>query len=189
MKILHLVYSGQRRGAETFAWQLSKSLASSEVTQAFSSVYGFSDDLLAGEFPLIPLRAERRGLGKLLRIDPKALLRLVRLVREYRPDVVLAHGADTLKYTALAKPFFPSKVRVVYRNIGFASHWVSSPLQARLSSLLARGVDAVISVGEASARDFVKTYRFPQSRVVAIPNGVEGQPFLEMDRPDASPTP
>jgi glycosyltransferase involved in cell wall biosynthesis len=184
VKILHLVYSGQRRGAETFALQLSRSLslAQAPVTQAFSSVYGFSDELLEGELPLYPLRAERRGLGHWLHIDPRAVFRLARLTRQFQPDFVLAHGADTLKYTALTRPFFPARTRVVYRNIGFASYWVSSPLKARLSGLLLRNVDAVISVGQASARDFGETYGFPPSRTVAIPNGVDARPFLESDR-------
>lgn len=180
--ILHLVYSGQRRGAETFAVQLARNLSPTKFRQAFCSVYDFPDRLPGGDFPLFTLSAERNGLGKALRFDAQALLRLIRLVRDYRPHLILAHGADTLKYAAMAKPFLPS-VRVVYRNIGFASHWAGSPMKARLMGFLLRYMDAVIVLGEKSCVDFSGTYRFPQSRIIKVLNAVDVQPFREMDLP------
>ena len=180
IKVLHLIYSSQLRGAENFALQLSHRLASTGFSQALCSIYGSADEQLAFDFPILSLNAERGGIRRLSRFDPGALSRLVRLAKDYRPHLILAHGADTLKYGVLTKLFIPS-VRTVYRNIGTASYWAGSPMKVGLSKLLLRQVDAVVSVGENTALDFARTYGLRESRMATIPNAVDVQPFLEMD--------
>ena len=52
-----------------------------------------------------------------LRVRPKALRTLRRLISEWRPDIIQAHGGSTLKYTIPAVIGRP-RTKVVYRQIG-----------------------------------------------------------------------
>lgn len=181
-RLLHLIYSAQRRGAETFALQLATSLSGAPITHAFCSVYGTRDELGVDGFPVLALDASRAGIAKALRFDPAALQRLVSLLRGYRPDIIVAHGADTLKYAALAR-LVSRRGYLVYRNIGIASHWAGSRLKTRLNGVLVRRFDRVISVGEVARQDFDRTYGLPGFKTVAIPNGVDVEPFTQLELP------
>ena len=123
--ILHIVASTDRRGAETFAVDLSARLAA----------LGWRSETVA----LAPGRSGGLDLES-LGDAPLSLRTLQRLRRRTRSsNVVVAHGSTTLPACALAlsgsgRPF-------VYRNIGDPYHWATSRLRRlRTAAFLAQGV-------------------------------------------------
>lgn len=90
--------------------------------------------------------------------------------------MIVAHGGDTLKYTASACLFYRN-VSTVYRNIGTASVWANSSSKIKLNRLLLNQIDAVVSVSRSIKQDFIKVYRQSEEKVTYIPNGVDATEF------------
>lgn len=170
MRVLHLVDTRQLRGAEVFASDLIRALSKADVPQRV----GILRDMGAGR---VRYEAPEHILGSNgwmapgVRINLQALRSLRRLIREWRPDVVQAHGGSTLKYTIPA--VIGRRVKVVYRQIGPTSPKMMGPLRRAGNSLLMRRADRVVPVGEAVRRNVVEIFRIPGERVITIPNGVD----------------
>ena len=49
-------------------------------------------------------------------VQPALLIKLIKIVNDYRPEVVILNGSRTLKYAAFAKPFFKQKTKLIYRT-------------------------------------------------------------------------
>lgn len=118
----------------------------------------------------------RSGVLDRLGLDPGLLARLGGVIRDYRPEIVVAHGSDTLKYSACAS-IFHRQVAMLYRNIGTASVWANSTARVSLNRMLLRRMSGVVSVSEYTRRDFINVYRLPETQVVLIPNGVDAEEF------------
>lgn len=73
------------------------------------------------ESELIAKDAENIDLGgKRGTFSVKLLLRLIKLIKTRKPDIIQANGSDTLKYSAIAKLFCPH-MNIIYRNISIVS--------------------------------------------------------------------
>src|SRR5215218_1689181 len=116
MRILHVIATGQRRGAEVFAADLVAAMAAPGVRQQVAVLHGVPPWAVEFAVPSTALG------GRPGRLHPGAVWRLRRLLRDWRPDVVQAHGGQPLKYLALAGVRRPP---IVYRRIGSVS-WLSS---------------------------------------------------------------
>ena len=175
--MLHLISSQQRRGAEVFAAQLASSIeVNGRFKNGLCSLFTENDDELpVGNLPMFKLEGHSGVLDR-LGLDPELLCRLCGVIREYRPDVLVAHGSDTLKYGSSAS-LFNRKVATVYRNIGTASIWANSAVRVKLNRMFLKRMNAVVSVSEYTRRDFINVYRLPESRVTFIPNGVDATEF------------
>ncbi|MEX2378199.1 MAG: glycosyltransferase family 4 protein, partial [Dehalococcoidia bacterium] len=174
MRVLHLVSSDQRRGAEVFASQLAGRLRSRGHGAAVCALYRAPDGaegLGSGEGGYGPLGG-RSVLEPLVRFSPAVVWGLRGVVREHRPDVIVAHGSSALRYGALCRLVW-RRARTVYINIGTASFWANTAGRVRFNRLLLRGIDAVVSVSEHTRRDFMELYSYPGDRVAFIPNAVE----------------
>ena len=154
--ILHIVASTDRRGAETFAVDLSARLAA----------LGWRSETVA----LAPGRSGGLDLES-LGDAPLSLRTLQRLRRRTRSsNVVVAHGSTTLPACALAlsasgRPF-------VYRNIGDPYHWATSRLRRlRTAAFLARA-SRIVALNERSGAALRELYRVPPRKLTAIPTGV-----------------
>ena len=130
MKILQLVQKPQRRGAEIFAYQLSQPLRQQGHQVKTIYIYPF-----AGNKPLdlkphdIVLNGdETHFFEKFPGVHPVILLRLIRQIKRFQPDVIQVNGARTIKYGAFAKLIIrPKQWVIVYRNIDNPSYWVTDP--------------------------------------------------------------
>ncbi len=117
--------------------------------------------------------------GKKRPFDPSLLSRLINLIKKTKPDIIQANGSDTLKYTAIAKIFYP-KLNIVYRNISIVSAWAGeASFKRKINRLLFKKVDRVTSVGDEAMIDFVKTYDYPLAKTKMIRRGI---PQMNYDR-------
>jgi glycosyltransferase involved in cell wall biosynthesis len=164
MRVLHVIATGQRRGAEVFAADLVAAMAAPQVRQHVAVLHGVPPWAVGFTVPSTALG------GRAGRFHPGAVWRLRRLLRDWRPDVIQAHGGQPLKYLALA-----AGVRsppIVYRRIGSAS-WLSSRPRRVLYGRLVRRAARVVAVAESVREETVAAFRLPEARIVTIPNGVD----------------
>jgi glycosyltransferase involved in cell wall biosynthesis len=175
-RVLHLIHSQQRRGAEVFAAQLASCIEGHGLFKnSLCSLYNDNDDLPVGELPVFKLDGQSsifRGAA----INPQLVSRLYGTLRKFQPDLLVAHGSDTLKYSGSVR-FLYRKAFTVYRNIGPASVWANSLMKVKLNRLFLSQMDAVVSVSEYTRRDFISVYGMAEERVACIPNGVDASDF------------
>ncbi len=105
--------------------------------------------------------------------DPRGLIRLVRLTRAWRPDVVHSHMvhanlmARTLRLLAPV-PVLVSTIHNIYEG---GALWMGA---YRLTNRL---VDGMTIISEAAAERFTREGIVPGSLLRVIPNGVDPEPF------------
>lgn len=166
-RILQVVASDQRRGAEVFAGQLADHLA------------GLGDDVttiaLSGTDGPNRLPYEVVGDGR--RFAPSTLAELARRVRAH--DLTIVHGSDGLLPVAACAPAV--RRPFVYRNIGDPDHWAPSRgAQLRVGAPLRRAA-AVVALYDAARTSMVRRYRLDPTRVVTSPNAVATDRFPRAD--------
>jgi glycosyltransferase involved in cell wall biosynthesis len=164
VRILHLIATGQRRGAEVFASDLVAALDEPGLRQRVAVLHGDPPWPVDFGAPVTALGARP------LPLHPGALRALRRLLLDWGPDLVQAHGGQPLKYAVLAAPRRPP---IVYRRIGSLAGWLSSRPRRALYGRLVRRAAAVVAVAESVRRETVDAFRLPPERVVTIPNGVD----------------
>ncbi len=110
--------------------------------------------------------------GRKTAFDGGLLLRLIKLIKKEKPDILQANGSDTLKYAAFAKLVYP-KLNIVYRNISMVSAWTKeASFKRKINRLLFKKVDRVTSVGQQSMEDLVRTYGYPLEKTKLIRRGI-----------------
>jgi glycosyltransferase involved in cell wall biosynthesis len=177
MRILQIVTARQRRGAEVFATQLSDALAARGHEVTVLGLYP------AAGPSLDPERAAWEDLrpGRVGKLNPARVADLIRYLRRVQPELVQANGADTLKYSSIAKRLGELRAPLVYRNISIASQWLRGRAHRAWGRWLAGALDHVSSVSEASGADFGRTYGVPAwrrsvtHRGILIPVGVDAE--------------
>ena len=167
MRVLHVVATGQRRGAEVFASDLVASLARLGVGQSVA-VLRAGPPAVPFDAPVDLLGADGRPLPG-LRMHLGAVRALRALVRDRRPDLLQAHGGEPLKYGLAAAGGVP----VVYRRIGSTAGWLTGGPRRLVYARLVRRAARVVAVSETTARETAAAFRLPPGRVVTIPNGVD----------------
>jgi glycosyltransferase involved in cell wall biosynthesis len=170
-----------------FAVRIAARLQGSGLDNALCSLYTSANR--ADRFETAGLKVYELGVrptmfDRLTRLDPLVLLRLRRVLLDFRPDIIVGHGSDTLKYTALGG-LVSRRARTVYKNIGTASYWANTRPRVWFNKLWLRGIDCSVSVSEFTRQDFVQHYGFPSARSVFIPNAVQIEDFTAADTPDA----
>src|SRR5712691_3944906 len=100
MRVLHVVDTDQTRGAEIFASDLIRALNEAGVAQSVAVLRGTSGPRVSYEADEFRLRSGRGIMA--IRLDPRSILRLRAAVRRWKPDLVQAHGGDSVKHSGLA---------------------------------------------------------------------------------------
>ena len=104
-------------------------------------------------------------------------LRLLRLVRRLKPDVILSGMAHLNFLVLLLRPFYPFGTRVLVRQNGTVSAALSfggQPGSTRLLyRLLYRYADRVICQSAAMAKDLARSWGFRRARLAVLPNPVD----------------
>lgn len=169
MRILHVVATGQRRGAEVFASDLLRALGEKTVSQHVAVIRG---DVLEVTYDApCAFLGDGGGLIPGVRVSPQAVRNLRALIRGYEPDIVQAHGGEALKYTVAAG--VQRRARVVYRRIGCAPSWVTRGVRRVAHGALMRRADRIVAVAENVRRETVELFHVAPARVLTIPNGVD----------------
>jgi glycosyltransferase involved in cell wall biosynthesis len=107
------------------------------------------------------------GIWRRLGLDPRALARLRRALRDERPDVVLAHGGEPAKYAAFA---LSGGTPLVYLSIGSAHPRLDRRLSRWLRDRYTSRADVIVTVSNALANEAVAE-GIPAGKIVVIPNG------------------
>jgi glycosyltransferase involved in cell wall biosynthesis len=178
MRLLHVVATGQRRGAEVFAADLVRALEGDGIDQRVAVLRGSG---LAVDFPS-PVAVLRNVGWRVpgVRLDLGTLGALRDLIDDWRPDVVQVHGGEPLKHAVLAAR--RSGAPVVYRRIGSAPARISRGPGRFGHGQLMRRATRVVAVAEALRRETIETFRVPPGRVLTIPNAVDAE-RLQHGRP------
>lgn len=159
MKIAQIVQCPQRRGAETFAFQLSSQLRllGHDVRTAYLYPGNDSTDFSLRDTDICLNGSETHFLEKSLGYHPKVLASLKRFLDAFAPDVVQANGARTLKYGAFSRQ--ARSWPLVYRNIGDPDLWLRGwRRRAFYRKFVIPHVSAVVAVSKDSLPSLRKLY-------------------------------
>ncbi|MGA2219123.1 MAG: glycosyltransferase [Terracidiphilus sp.] len=118
-------------------------------------------------------------------------LRLLRLVRRLKPDLILTNMAHLNFLVLLLRPFFPPSTRVLVRQNGTVSANLASrnlPGYTRLLyHLLYPRADRVICQTHAMARDLSTELSMRQERLAVLPNPVNVEAIRASERNPPNP--
>lgn len=162
MRILHVVSSRQRRGAEVFAGDLIRSLGTDGIEQRVLIRRPGPRDVTF-EAPELLLAGRERSV--------RQRIHALSEIRAWHPEVIQAHGGEALKVSLAIAPM--CHAAVVYRRIGLAPPSLRRRLRRKLFTTLVRRADAVVAVSEAVRDEIETVFRMRDRPIVTIPNGVD----------------
>ena len=165
--VLHVLPVDLARGAQTYARELRLALDDATTSHRTLTLFRSEPAALRPDLTLdVPSGPLRRA------IDPRAVLRLRRLVRRERPDLVVAHGGEPLKYAALSGV---PKERLAYYKIGIGGERLNA-IRGALHRRMLRRVGTIAAVSNDAA-DEVRAWNVATGEVVVIPNAREPARF------------
>jgi glycosyltransferase involved in cell wall biosynthesis len=168
--ILHVLPLDLARGAQRYARELRARLDSAEVRHRILTIFASDSNELGADVALdVP-----RQLGKRLGFEPRAALKLALELRRSRPDLVVAHGSEPLKYLATVSRKVP---RVVYYKIGIAHSAAFRPWRRPLHAALLRRAIRVAGVSQECLDEAEREFGIEHSRLLLIPNGRDETAF------------
>jgi len=176
MKILFLIRSLNYGGAERQLVFLSRGLhqrGHDVVVATFYSGGPLENELREAGIPIRPLN--KRGRWDMIPF----LLRLIRVMREERPDILHGYLDDPNIIAVFLKPLFPMS-RIVWgvRNSStdlLGCDWLGR-LSFNLSRWLSQFADAIIVNSQAGGTNYVAC-GYPPAKTVTIPNGIDSERF------------
>ena len=170
MKILQLIQKPQLRGAEIFACQLSNHLMEQGHEVLVVTIFKGDSQL--------PFKGKLIGLDRPLSkrfFDITGWKKFNSIINDFKPDIIQANAADTLKFAVSSKMLHSWKQPLVYRNANKMGDFITSRLKWRLNNFYISKVAYVISVSEECEKDFIKTFSYPQEKISTVEIGVEEQ--------------
>jgi glycosyltransferase involved in cell wall biosynthesis len=167
MRIIQIIQRPQARGAEIFASQLSTVLENLGHQVLMISLFE-GDYELPFEGKQIHLQL---SLGSRL-WNVASWIKLGKIIQDFKPEIVQANGADTLKFSVFAKRFHQVQYQLIFNNGGVVSYYLNSTLKKIFNQFLFNQVDALISVSNYSKEDLDNFISNPKPHQV-IPIGIE----------------
>lgn len=169
-KILLLIPHLGGGGAERVFELLARNLSADK----YELHLGLPTEMSSGASELPPTVAVHRLGARRVR---GCTVALVRLVRQLRPDLILATMAH-LNFMVLAlRPLFPRGTRVLVRQNGTVSAMLADLRSPALTRLLYRTLypcaDGVVCQSAPMAEDLCATARVPRERLLVAPNPIE----------------
>jgi glycosyltransferase involved in cell wall biosynthesis len=155
MKVLVVLASANRRGAEIEGTELARQLS---ARGAEAHVVA-----LAPSTGAVSLDVEVLGAAPLSKDTLRALRR-----RAKGHDVVIAYGSTTLPACAIA--LLGSRVPFVYRSIGDPTQWSRGGLHRLRTALLFHRAKRVVALWPEAGEAIGRLYRVPAKRIAVIPN-------------------
>lgn len=169
-RVLILVSTNRRRGAEVFTERLREGLTSMGWVAEAVSLKGF--DEIPGT-RIDPLTTANGRPGR--RFDLRISRRLRAKIRTFRPDIVVANGGATLRYAAADSLF--GRYRLVYIGIGEPKYWLRSRVSRWLNRLMLKRTDRVLAVSDATRDQLLALEPSLDGRVLTTYTGVPGSLF------------
>ena len=130
----------------------------------------FTDELKEAGIPLATLNM-RRGVS-----DPRAIFRLLKILREWKPDIVHSHMVHANLLARITRIFYKVPVLVsTAHNIDEGGRL--REIAYRLTDSLA---DITTNVSRAAVERYIRVGAAPKGKIIFMPNGVDTLRF----RPD-----
>ncbi len=161
--ILHVLPYDLARGAQRYARSLVDVLAADEDSHQILTLFRSQPVLLRADVELDVPQGPLRRIG----LDPRVVLRLRRVVRKLRPEVVVAHGGESAKYAALA---ISKDTPLVYLKIGTAHEALQQKARKGLHGYYTNRADVIAAVSSDVAEEAHRLYGVPESRLMVLPN-------------------
>jgi glycosyltransferase involved in cell wall biosynthesis len=168
--ILHVLPYDLARGAQRYARALVDSLAGDEDTHQVLTLFRADPVHLRPDIELDVPQGVMRRAG----LDPRVVLKLRRELRSLGPSVVVAHGGESAKYTALA---VPKGTPMVYLKIGTAHSSLGRRANRGLHGLYTRRADVVAAVSHDVADEAHTLYGVPEEKLTILPNARDPEVF------------
>lgn len=166
-RVLHVVSTGRRRGAEVFASDLVAALAEEGIEQQVAVLRGAELVDVVYQAPVTVVGDDRPNES--LRLGTVRSLRSA--FRAWEPDIIQAHGGEALKYSFLADG--RKGHRVVYRRIGSVHPRTTFGLRKAAYGAMMRRASRVVALGRAAREETIRVFGVRPERIVTIPNGVD----------------
>jgi glycosyltransferase involved in cell wall biosynthesis len=163
-RLLLLVTTNQRRGAEVFGEQLAAGLTRRGWDVSLRSLVR-ADGPNVSARPLVD--KDRAELGGLDRDVASAVRKAARDV-----DLVFANGSATLRY-GLATRLMWSRPKLIYGSIGEPLAWSVNPLTRIRTAAQLRLTDLITAVSAPTRLQIVSGLRISGDDVVVAPTGVD----------------
>ena len=168
-----------RRGAQVFVHDLSVSLTNSGWDVKKVYLYQFpetgklalnaNDECLEGN--------SNHFFEKIPTIHPKLLIRLIKIVNDFKPTWILLNGSRTLKYGAWLKLMLRNSPILVYRVIDSAVYWNKmSFTQLYYKKWVIPAMDAAVGASAKSLNEMVGFYGF-KGQHKPIPRAINASHF------------
>jgi len=168
MILFQIIQKPQKRGAEIFAAQISEHMEKLGHTVILISLFkGISELPFSGKKIQLNRSISKRW------IDYEAWKEIVRLIKEFKPDIIQCNAGDTLKFLILSKLFFGCNVPVVARNASTVSSYIKSTPIKIINHFFYKKVDAIISVSKFSAADINFLFPSTKKKTFVIPIGID----------------
>lgn len=164
-RTLIVVSTDKRRGAEVFTERLRSGLLRKGWVVEAVALYGSDGDERADVEALTEGGHESRG-----RLDWPVLGSLRGKIRSYRPDLIVANGGATLRYSLIANAGHGAKV--AYIGIGEPGYWIRSRLSRQVNRLMLRRTDAVLAVSDTTRHQLIELEPSIADRSVTTYTGV-----------------
>lgn len=177
-RTLIVVSTDRRRGAEVFTERLRDGLMNRGWVVEAVSLRG------SGKHPRADvevLTSDETASGR--RFELAVVRALRKKIRSYRPDLVIANGGATLRYSIVAK--LGMGADLAYIGIGEPQYWIRSRVSRWANRLMLRRADKVIAVSETTRRQLVALEPAIEKKSHTLFTGLDAS-LTEMDRPDSS---
>jgi len=168
MRILQIIQQKQYRGAEIFACQLSSHLINLGHKVEIVSIYDGNALLpFKNKIPTLSSQDSNRYH------DLQGWKKLADIIEGFKPDIIQANAADTLKYAVFSKLIYKWKIPIVYRNASTTSYYIKNQFSKFINSFLLRNVDRIISVSQASKKDLNSVFPLTKNKSLVVPIGID----------------
>ena len=169
INLLYIIYSMNNGGAETLALRLAEIIDKDHFNTTVCS--------LSDKGPLRKILEDKKipfvTLGKKEGKDLSIVLRLRKLLKDKRIDMIHTHNQGPLLYTFLAT-FFTKKYKIVHtEHINMLKELSYSKKHFYYNKILYGKVDGFISIAKHLTDDFKKQYNLSRVRVATIHNCVD----------------
>ncbi|HEX2699136.1 MAG TPA: glycosyltransferase [Acidimicrobiales bacterium] len=173
VRVVHVVASDQRRGAEVFAADLVRALADRGAHQEVVALRRGGGAKVEFAAPTTVLACPPAAA----RAAAWAVWGLRRSVARGRGVVVCAHGGEALRAAVLA-----GAGPIVYRRIGAAPPSITTGPRRLWHRWLMGRAALVLCVAEAVRDETLDVFGLPPPRVRTVPNGVDPDRMARPDR-------
>jgi len=169
-KVLHVLPIDMPRGAQRYAKALRDALDSPAVAHRTLAIFESSARALDADIKLSVRRSKLARLG----LEPRALLALRAALASERPDVIVAHGGQPLKYVV---PLVSKALPLVYYKIGMATPNARSGPRRWLHAAMLGRAQRIAGVSQECLDEAEQLFGVPRAKLTLIANGRDPEQF------------